>query len=132
VLTLSPAQAHTADVLSLFPAHLRSVRHPGAPLQRKAVGAMAPALAMALALVLCSCAAGDPQFTSQHAAGFWLGIWHGMISWVTLIVGLFDPGVHIYERNNTGGWYDFGFLIGATGIMGGGGRMRRRSANTAR
>jgi hypothetical protein len=124
VLTLSRAQAHTADVLSLFPAHLRSVRHPGAPLQRKAVGA----LAMALALVLCSCAAGDPQFTSQHAAGFWLGIWHGMISWVALIVGLFDPGIQIYERNNTGGWYDLGFLIGATCIMGGGGRMRRRRA----
>ncbi len=82
--------------------------------------------------MLCSCAAGDPQLTAAHPAGFWLGLWHGMISWITLIVGIFDSGVQIYERNNTGGWYDFGFLFGASCALGGGSRVRRRrTADTA-
>lgn len=97
------------------------------------------AAGLMVALVLCSCAAGDPQFTPEHPAGFWLGLWHGMISWVTLIVGIFDQGVEVYERNNTGGWYDFGFLFGATSIWGGGSSAgyhrsrrsrRRRDADT--
>lgn len=87
--------------------------------------------ALALVLVLCSCTAGNPQLTASHPAGFFLGLWHGMIAWITLIVGLFDPGVQIYERNNTGGWYDFGFLIGVTGILGGGSRATQRRNGSA-
>lgn len=83
------------------------------------------------ALTLCGCVAGEPQFSPAHPANFWLGLWHGIISWITLIVGVFDQGVEVYERNNNGGWYDFGFLLGATSIWGGGSsagyhRSRRR------
>ena len=33
----------------------------------------------------------------------------------------FNPGVRIYEKNNSGRWYDFGFLIGASISLGGSG-----------
>ncbi len=51
-------------------------------------------------------------------AGFWAGLWHGIISPITFIVSLFDGDVAIYEVNNKGGWYDFGFLIGVGGSWG--------------
>jgi hypothetical protein len=91
----------------------------------------AGAAVVGLALVLGGCTAGDPQFTPEDPANVWVGLWHGMISWITLIVGVFDEGVKVYEVDNTGGWYDFGFLLGATSIWGGGSsagyhRSRRR------
>jgi len=51
-------------------------------------------------------------------AGFWTGLWHGIICPLTFIVSLFDDDVAIYEINNNGGWYDFGFLIGVAGSCG--------------
>jgi len=54
-------------------------------------------------------------------AGFWAGFWHGPISPITFIVSLFSTGVRIYEVNNNGRWYDFGFIIGVSGAFGGGG-----------
>lgn len=54
-------------------------------------------------------------------AGFWAGFWHGLISPITFIVSLFNSGVRIYETNNNGRWYDFGFLIGVSGAFGGSG-----------
>lgn len=47
-------------------------------------------------------------------AGFWAGLWHGLLIGITFFVSLFNNGVRIYETNNTGRWYDFGFLLGAT------------------
>lgn len=73
-----------------------------------------------LLLLLTACTAGDPQFTSESPAGFWSGLWHGIISVVTLIIHIFNEHVLVYEVNNTGGWYDFGFLLGVIGIWGGG------------
>ena len=52
-------------------------------------------------------------------AGFWAGVWHGLILPITFLVSLFNRGVRIYEVNNSGLWYDFGFLIGASGTLGG-------------
>jgi hypothetical protein len=53
-------------------------------------------------------------------AGFWAGLWHGMISPVTFVVSLFNPRVRIYEAQNRGRWYDFGFILGASAALGGG------------
>ncbi|NOX20557.1 MAG: hypothetical protein GXO99_04765 [Nitrospirae bacterium] len=58
-------------------------------------------------------------------AGFWAGIWHGLIAPITFIISLFNPNIRIYETNNKGRWYDFGFLIGASGSLGGGGASIR-------
>lgn len=75
-------------------------------------------LALGAMLLLAGCAAGDPRFTGDAPAGFWVGLWHGLIACVTLIVGIFVDSVRVYEIHNTGGWYDFGFLIGVTAIGG--------------
>jgi hypothetical protein len=45
-------------------------------------------------------------------AGFWGGLWHGIIAPITFIVSLFATGVSIYETNNNGRWYEFGFMLG--------------------
>lgn len=54
------------------------------------------------------------------SAGFWLGLWHGAIAPVTLVVSLFSSDVGIYEVHNNGGWYHVGFLFGLTMSIGGG------------
>jgi len=79
-------------------------------------------------LLLTSCAAGDPQFTPDTQAGFWYGLWHGMIAFISLIIHIFNENVAMYEINNTGGWYDLGFLLGATCIWGGGSHMSCKSS----
>ena len=43
-----------------------------------------------------------------------------MISPVTLVISLFSDNIGMYEVYNNGGWYDFGFLLGAGGVFGGG------------
>jgi len=54
-------------------------------------------------------------------AGFWGGLWHGMIAPFTFLISLFAQGVSIYETNNNGRWYEFGFMLGIGGCAGGGG-----------
>ncbi len=54
-------------------------------------------------------------------AGFWAGFWHGLIVPIAFFVSLFSTGVRIYETNNRGLWYDFGFILGASASIGGGG-----------
>ena len=44
--------------------------------------------------------------------GILLGIWHGIISPVTLVVSFLNPNVQMYEVHNNGGQYNLGFLIG--------------------
>lgn len=71
---------------------------------------------------LAACAAGPNTVAGgPDAAGFWLGLWHGLIAPVTFVISLFSETVSMYEVDNTGGWYDFGFLLGASMTLGGGG-----------
>ena len=53
-------------------------------------------------------------------AGFWGGLWHGLLMPITFIISLFNQDVRIYETNNNGRWYDFGFCIGASITFGSG------------
>lgn len=68
------------------------------------------------AAVLLNCAPGnyrwDQTLNPGHRAGFFAGIWHGLIIIITFIVSLFDRKVGIYEINNTGWQYNLGFIIG--------------------
>lgn len=73
---------------------------------------------IAFCFFLTGCIAGDPSY-ENNPAGFFHGLWHGMIVWITFFVSLFHSGVDIYELNNVGGWYDFGFILGAGGSSGG-------------
>ncbi|HEY44020.1 MAG TPA: hypothetical protein G4O11_08575 [Anaerolineae bacterium] len=86
-------------------------------------------------LSIAGCTAGPNELVNSpdeegKVAGFWQGLWHGIISPITFIISLFSKTVHIYEVHNSGGWYNFGFLLGASIIFGGGGggaaRRRRR------
>ena len=82
-------------------------------------------------LFLSSCAAGpNPEAgTGQDPAGFWLGLWHGIIVLVTFVISLFSDNVSVYEVVNNGNWYDFGFVLGlliALGGSGGGAGARAR------
>lgn len=92
-----------------------------------------PALALSLSLSLMACAAGVNDHvgipTSEGlVAGFWRGLWHGLIAPVTFVISLFGDGVSVYEVHNNGGWYDFGFLFGLSLCLGGGGHGTGRSA----
>lgn len=78
------------------------------------------ALLSAVLLLLTACTAGDAQFTPESPAGFWYGLWHGVIAVIALVIHLFSDAVAVYEVNNSGGWYDFGFLLGVITIWGGG------------
>jgi hypothetical protein len=48
-----------------------------------------------------------------RTAGILLGIWHGIISPVTMVLSFINPELQIYEVYNDGSLYNFGFLIGA-------------------
>ena len=61
------------------------------------------------------------ELAGARLAGFWAGFWHGIVAPITFIVGLFQPGVRMYEVKNTGWQYDLGFLLGVTAMLGGGG-----------
>ena len=76
-------------------------------------------------LMLAGCAAGvnvnvDVPDIDGKSAGFWSGLWHGIITPVTFIISLFTDNVNIYEVFNTGNWYDFGFMLGICIIFSGG------------
>jgi hypothetical protein len=72
-------------------------------------------------LLLASCAAGPNAAagTGEDPAGFWLGLWHGVISPVTFVISLFTGDVSVYEVRNNGNWYDVGFILGVSVAFGG-------------
>jgi hypothetical protein len=53
----------------------------------------------------------------NHVAGILLGIWHGVISPVTLVFSFMNPHVQMYEVHNDGSQYNLGFLIGVAIIF---------------
>jgi hypothetical protein len=70
-------------------------------------------------VMITACAPGMNDRTPERPAGFLWGIWHGWIAPFSLIFSIFIPEVSIYEVNNTGFWYDFGFYIAIVGGFGG-------------
>jgi len=84
-----------------------------------------------LIIVASSCAPGNTRFDAKPA-GFWAGLWHGLICVITFIISLFSKSVAMYEVSNSGGWYNFGFLLGAAIALGGSGssscKMRRKKS----
>jgi hypothetical protein len=48
----------------------------------------------------------------DRIAGFLVGIWHGIISPVTLVMSFLNDGVQMYEVHNIGNLYNLGFLLG--------------------
>lgn len=55
---------------------------------------------------------------SDGVAGFWPGLWQGLILPISFIVSLFKDNVGIYEIHNNGNWYNFGFVLGTWIVFG--------------
>ena len=88
---------------------------------------------LVMLIAISGCAAGPNELVNLpddegEVAGFWQGLWHGVISPFVFLISLISDTVHIYEIHNNGGWYNFGFMLGASIIFGGSGRgaARRR------
>lgn len=81
--------------------------------------------------LLASCAPGpNTSLNISDAegtlAGFWLGLWHGLISPITFVISLFSSKVNFYEIHNNGGWYNFGFILGVCITFGSSGKASSR------
>lgn len=70
-------------------------------------------------VALTGCVPGDGTYSEVHKAGFLWGIWHGWIAPVSLVWGLFNKSIRVYEVANIGWWYDFGFYIAIISGFGG-------------
>lgn len=94
-------------------------------------------LLVAMILILAACAPGGndvAEVGSRPIAGFWLGLWHGLISPITFLISLFNDHVNLYEVHNNGNWYNFGFMLGVFAAVSGpansGNAARRRTTRT--
>ena len=72
------------------------------------------------------CLPGDGKHTAEKPAGFLWGIWHGWLAPLSLIWGLFNSDIRVYEPFNTGWWYDFGFYMAVISGFGGLSLSRRK------
>ena len=86
-------------------------------------------LLMAL-ITFAGCIPGDGKHTPDKPAGFFWGIWHGWIAPISLIWGLFNPEIRVYEHQNIGWWYDLGFYIAIISGFGGISFSRNRRKKT--
>ncbi|MDX1358492.1 MAG: hypothetical protein R3232_06655 [Clostridia bacterium] len=83
-------------------------------------------LVVFMAVMFSGCIPGDGKATEDKPANFLWGIWHGWIAPISVIVGLFNKSIRVYESINTGWWYDFGFYIAIISGFGGLSLFRRR------
>lgn len=86
--------------------------------------------AMLIVALLSSCLPGDGRNSAEKPANFLMGIWHGWIAPLSVIIGIFNKSIRVYEPNNTGWWYDFGFYMAIVSGFGGlalSRRTRRKS-----
>lgn len=72
------------------------------------------------AIAAASCARQPLPPDAGNVPGFLLGLVHGFIIVFSFVGSLFSD-IRIYAFPNSGGWYDFGFLLGAMAFLGGGG-----------
>jgi len=82
-------------------------------------------LVLLMVFALSACAPGDGKATEEKPANFLWGIWHGWIAPVSLVIGLFNRSIRVYESINTGWWYDFGYYLAIVGGFGGLALFRR-------
>ena len=65
---------------------------------------------------------------SAQSAGFFLGLWQGIIVILSFIVSWFDKNITIYQAGNDGFWYNLGYILGLSIALGGGARASRRKS----
>jgi hypothetical protein len=69
---------------------------------------------------------------SGAPANFWLGLWQGLIVFLSFIASWFDNNIVLYQVNNNGFWYNLGYVIGLIVLGAGGGGSARASRTTQR
>jgi len=81
-----------------------------------------------LLLILCTSCAPEVDVSAcidTETQGFWYGLWHGFILPFSFIISLFNEDIGIYAISNNGGWYNFGFVLGASLMLGGSSRAKK-------
>lgn len=68
--------------------------------------------------VLAGCAEVPPAI--EGSRGFLWGLFDGIVAPIAFVVSWFSDSIGPYAVPNSGGWYDFGFLLGVTCWAGGG------------
>ena len=81
-------------------------------------------LLLLTAFFLAGCAT-QPAPVGDDLPGFFSGIWNGLCAPFALVGSIFW-NVRIYAFPNSGGWYDFGYILGICAIAGGGGSSASR------
>lgn len=99
--------------------------------RKNATSLLLIALPLLIVLGAASCVAGPNPMqntppTGGGVAGFWMGVWHGIICPFTFVISFFKPGsLSFYETHNNGAWYNFGFLLGFASVVRTGGASAR-------
>ena len=75
---------------------------------------------MTLCLIALIGCAHQPSSVAFDSPGFFIGLLHGFIMLFSLVGSLFMD-IRVYAFPNSGGLYDFGFVLGAMMFFGGGG-----------
>lgn len=83
-------------------------------------------LILTVLFTVTACVPGDGHATDSHPAGFFWGVWHGWVAPVSLIIGLFNHDIRVYESVNTGWWYDLGYYMAIISGFGGLSLARRK------
>lgn len=66
------------------------------------------------------------ECVAPSPAGFWWGLWNGICAPFSFIGSLFSNDITMYDVNNNGAWYDFGFVLGAGILSFGGSKTANR------
>ena len=75
--------------------------------------------------ILLGACSTQPAPLGHDLPGFFTGLWNGFSAPFALIGSIFWP-IRVYAFPNSGGWYDFGYVIGVSIIFGSGGHGARR------
>jgi hypothetical protein len=81
-----------------------------------------PPLSALLFLTACATA----PLAIEGSRGFFWGLFDGAVAPMAFIASWFSDTIAIYGVPNSGGWYDFGYLIGLTCWAGGGAAASKR------
>jgi hypothetical protein len=68
-------------------------------------------------IIMTGCTfAGDSSPLTQGTPGFLMGVWHGLVAPLSLVIRFF-LNIKMYQVPNSGFTYDLGFLIGIVGAI---------------
>lgn len=77
-------------------------------------------------LLVVGCARQPAPPASADLPGFFAGVLQGFLMFFSLIGSIFSD-VRVYAFPNSGGWYDLGYVLGASMFWGGGGAGAKSS-----